>query len=238
MKRVQSVLDEQSEGSLPDRGVMILGFSQESEAREAGMKKGDVIVEYGGIGDLTTERLITLSATTNPEEASTRVVFLRDNQRHSVEFAPGPLGISAMDSTMHIPWEMRTVQDDIRRAVRRIRRVYLVLSVMASIAAFSHLLEWKGIWDVLPDVLLGTLYGLVYVGLRFRKEWVVTLILIFSALSCLGLLLLVMSPADGIRMILGKVFCLALFLFFAYNIMFFRRARVRMFFGNKGTLVF
>ncbi|MFH1113532.1 MAG: PDZ domain-containing protein [Pseudomonadota bacterium] len=238
MKKVQSALEKQSGDRLLERGVLILGFSPESAAQKAGMKKGDVIVEFGGIGDLTTESLASLTATTNPEETGTRAVFLRDDQDYSVELPPGPLGISAMDSTTQVPSEMRTAQDKIRRAVRRIQRVYLVFSVAAFLMVLSHLMEWKGIWDVLPGLSFGILYGLVYVGLRYRKEWVVTLILIFSAVSCLRFFILVMSPGENIRMMLAKVFGLALLLFFAYNIMFFRRARVRMLFGDKGTLVF
>jgi hypothetical protein len=46
-----------------------------------------------------------------------------------------------------------------------------------------------------------------------------------------------MSPAENIQMLLAKVLSLAMLLFFAYNIIFFRRARVRMLFGDEGTLV-
>ena len=142
MKKVQPALEKQSGNYLPDKGVLILGFSPESPAEKAGIEKGDVIVEYGGIGDLTTDALTTLTATTNPKGTDTLVVFVRDQQEYSVELPPGRLGISAMDSTTHVPAEMRTTQDKIRRAIRRIRRVYLVLSVAGFLMALSPLLEW------------------------------------------------------------------------------------------------
>jgi S1-C subfamily serine protease len=124
MKNLQSEPDRQSEDRPLDKGVLILGFRPESTTEKGGMKKGDVIVKYGGIGDLTTESLTALAAATNPKGTNTRVVFLRDHREYSVELPPGPLGISAMDSTMHVPLEVRTAQDKTRRTVRAIRSVY------------------------------------------------------------------------------------------------------------------
>lgn len=238
MKNLQSSPDEQSEDHLLAKGVLIRGFRPGSTAQAAGMKKGDVIVKYGGIGNLTTESLAAFTATTNREKTSTRVAFLRDCQEHSVELPPGPLGISAMDTSMQGSSQLRMAQFKIESVVQTIQRIYLTFAVLASLSLLSHLLESAGVVEVLKPVLVGTLYGLVYFGLRNRKEWVIALVLILSALNCVPCFLVIMRPAEDIKTLLARILGFLLLLFFAYNIMFFRRAHVRTLFGDKGTLVF
>ena len=82
------------------KGVSILGFSSESIARKAGMQKGDLIIEYDGVGHLTTDRLASLTGTTGPPRTQPRVIFVRDGREHFLAVAPGSLGISAMDTTI------------------------------------------------------------------------------------------------------------------------------------------
>jgi CAAX protease family protein len=82
------------------KGVSLIGLSPESRAEKAGMQKGDVIIEYDGEGNLTTEKLAALIVTTTLKGPQPRVVFVRDGREHSLEVAPGSLGISAMDTTI------------------------------------------------------------------------------------------------------------------------------------------
>lgn len=81
------------------------------------------------------------------------------------------------------------------------------------------------------------IYWVIYFGLRHRKEWVITLVLISSALNCIFCFFHIMQPAEDVKTLIGKVFGLLLLLFFAYNIVFFRRSQVREVFADKDTLV-
>jgi hypothetical protein len=83
------------------QGVSVLGFNPESSARDAGMEKDDVIIEYAGFRGLTVENLPSFVAKANPKLVQAHVVFLRDGHAHSVALPPGPLGISAVDATTH-----------------------------------------------------------------------------------------------------------------------------------------
>lgn len=87
------------------RGVMVIDLSPKSDARKAGLQKGDVIVEYNGVRDLTVERLIGLTSVTKKEKAKPLVVFVRDGNEYSVRTAPGLLGISVMDTVVKGPFK-------------------------------------------------------------------------------------------------------------------------------------
>jgi hypothetical protein len=219
-------------------GVSILGFSTESSAKAAGMEKGDLIIECDGVGNLTTEKLTALTATTKPAGSETRVVFLRDGKEHSVTLPPGPLGISAMDATIQGSAGLKVARDRIERIVRIIQRVYLAIAVLLILGVPSALISASGFGHVLQDVLFVALYGAAYFGLRHRREWATTLVLIVSAFSCISGVVNVIQPAGEIKELIVKVFFFLWLLFFAYQIVFFRRTDVRGLFGDKGTLVF
>ncbi|MEW6406259.1 MAG: hypothetical protein AB1649_31115 [Chloroflexota bacterium] len=89
------------------KGVSLIRFGQDSVAEKAGMQKGDVIIEYDGVGNLTIETLPAL--TTKPRLAGTKVhvTFWRRNSKYSLTLPAGPLGISAIDATIHGPLKKR-----------------------------------------------------------------------------------------------------------------------------------
>ncbi len=82
------------------KGVSILGFRQEATAGKAGLEKGDIIVEYDGVTDLTTEKLATLTAAMPPNVFEVLLVFSREGQENSIMVPSGSLGISAMDTAI------------------------------------------------------------------------------------------------------------------------------------------
>ena len=92
--------------SIPDaasvKGVMILDFTPKSDAKKAGLTRGDIIIEYEGTGDLTTDKLLALTGRTKKDKARPVVVFVRDGQEYSVRVAPGILGISVMDTVVRV----------------------------------------------------------------------------------------------------------------------------------------
>lgn len=219
-------------------GISILGFGPDSSALAAGMEKGDLIIEYNGIGNLTTEKLTALTAATKPAGTETRVVFLRDGKEHSVALPQGPLGISAMDATIQGSAGSKIARDKIESIIRIIQKVYFVIALLPILFAPVALAKSSGIGHVVQDVLFAILYGCAYFGLRRRREWAIPLVLIVSAFGCFSGLIGLVQPAADIKALLGKIFFLLWFFFSAYQIAFFRRADVRALFGDKGTLIF
>jgi hypothetical protein len=82
------------------QGVQILGFAATSSAKEAGMQKGDVIIEYDGERNLTTDALSLLTGRAKAERIRVNVTFMRGDQLDVVRLPSGSLGISAMDTTI------------------------------------------------------------------------------------------------------------------------------------------
>ncbi len=82
-------------------GVSIVRFNPDSAAENAGMQKGDVIIEYDGVGNLTIESLPALTTKPRPEGTSIPVAFLRRGLKHSVTLPAGSLGISAINVRRH-----------------------------------------------------------------------------------------------------------------------------------------
>ncbi len=85
---------EKSDSAARQRGDLLLtGFRSSVSVRiqrlRSGNGKGDVIIEYNGLGDLTTEKLTDLTATTRAAGRETRVVFLREGHEHSLKLPPG-----------------------------------------------------------------------------------------------------------------------------------------------------
>ncbi len=81
------------------KGVSVVGFTAESIAEKTGMEKGDVIIEYDGVRDLTTEKLATLTVLARPK-AIVRAVLVRTGQEQTLSLPSGPLGISAIEATI------------------------------------------------------------------------------------------------------------------------------------------
>jgi hypothetical protein len=90
----------QDQDRLLAQGVQILGFAATSSAKEAGMQKGDVIIEYDGERNLTTDALSLLTGRAKAERIRVNVTFMRGDQLDVVRLPSGSLGISAMDTTI------------------------------------------------------------------------------------------------------------------------------------------
>lgn len=86
----------------PEKGVLILGLRPESSSEKAGLRTGDVIIQYDGVGDLTREKLAGLTAATRPQDSQVPVVFVREGQKRTLPLSPGSLEIQSMDTTTQI----------------------------------------------------------------------------------------------------------------------------------------
>ncbi|WP_041285873.1 hypothetical protein [Desulfomonile tiedjei] len=210
-------------------GILILGFSPESSAREAGMQEGDVIVQYRGIGDLTVDKLTALTTGITYKGIGSRVVYLRNGSKYSVILPQGPLGISATNTLIEDP-------SNVMNVLQKIQKTYLFIGIVC-IIGLPVLIVRSETWTILSGVFVATVYWAIYFGLRYRRGWVIILILIFSALSGVSCFFNIMQPAQDLKSLISKFFGFLLFLFFAYNLIFFRRKEVRQVFSDKDTLV-
>jgi formylglycine-generating enzyme required for sulfatase activity len=91
----------------PVLGVKILDFTPKSDARKAGLRRGDVIVEYHGARNLTSTKLIALTAESKRTRTRPIVVFVRDGYEHAVRVNAGFLGITIVNTRVKGPFKRR-----------------------------------------------------------------------------------------------------------------------------------
>jgi len=133
------------------------------------------------------------------------------------------------------------LQDDkIEKILTWLQRVYLVLIILNGASLLFQLVDFEqSKLREIDETAIGlAMYWGVYVGLRSRRSWAITLVLITSAFGFFSSFCKIIDPAGDILALIGKVFsCLFLF-FFGYQIIFFRKREVRLFFGTKGQVLF
>ena len=132
----------------------------------------------------------------------------------------------------------KTEEGRIEEIVLRIQKVYLALAILGVIATLSSIFGQSSLREISEDFVFLILLWIIYFGLRRRRSWIIPLVLIMSAYSCIRILFVIFQPADDIMMLLSKILGGLLFLFFAYQINFFRKPGVRLFFGAKGHELF
>jgi formylglycine-generating enzyme required for sulfatase activity len=89
------------------QGLKILTFSPKSDGKDAGLEKGDVIVEYKGVRDLTAARFLALTAETKKRREKPTLVFVRDGYEYSITTLPGFLGVAVINTRIKGPFKKR-----------------------------------------------------------------------------------------------------------------------------------
>jgi hypothetical protein len=84
-------------------GVKVLGFTPKSDGKKAGLAIGDVIIEYQGVRELTSEKLLSLTGQTRKKKEKTTLVVVREGLEHSVRVNSGSLGISVVNAKVKAP---------------------------------------------------------------------------------------------------------------------------------------
>jgi hypothetical protein len=123
----------------------------------------------------------------------------------------------------------------------RIRKLYFVFVCIGTLDTIFNLLgmsenlqkgeHWQGIINTL-------LYLVLYVGIRIKAKWFIPLVLIASAWLMLSTFLTSFQPALDIRGLFAKAFGILLLLFLAYQMHFFSKREVKIYFGLEGTILF
>lgn len=104
------------------RGLVVLDVSGKSDAAKAGMRKGDVILEYNGIRELTAETFTEAAAATKQEKTRPVVVFVRDGVEYSVRIGPGFSGITVSETFVKGPFKRPTPPAEKQREQERNKR--------------------------------------------------------------------------------------------------------------------
>ena len=128
--------------------------------------------------------------------------------------------------------------------VNKLQNVYLFLvcleifsfiwELLGSLREYDRIESSKGLEEILIFFINLTLY----LGLRFRKKWVVPFALLISAFGVFTTLLFILSPAESSQLILAKIFGVLFLLFYGYQLRFFTKPEVRKFFQSEGLVVF
>lgn len=126
----------------------------------------------------------------------------------------------------------------IEKLVVRIQRIYIALVILVCLGTLLKYFRYSSIQGYFEHVLLAFWFALAYFGLKQKKEWVIPLILVFSALSSFAEIVNFLSPALNIKMLFDKILDGLLLFFFAYQIMFFSKREVRLFFGDKSHIFY
>jgi hypothetical protein len=110
-----------------------------------------------------------------------------------------------------IQTDAQIVNDRIKRRISVVQKIYLVIIIFI---------------------------GLIYYGIKFKKSWVVHYTLIISAFSCFWYFLCIIYPAKSVYELFSKVIYCLLLLFFGYQLKFFRKKEINLFFKTKGQILF
>jgi hypothetical protein len=130
--------------------------------------------------------------------------------------------------------------EQIARRIKIVRSVYLVyvcfgvFAIMTIIFGSSEGSPPKegGEWLL---VIWASLF--TYYGLRKRRDWVLPLLHILSAIMLVGSLIIVLSPAQDLPSLLGKTPCVGFALFSIYQIYLFQKQEVKDFLGTDGKVI-
>jgi hypothetical protein len=123
----------------------------------------------------------------------------------------------------------------------RFRKVYIALlcigtlTVISDILGVSENVSKSETWQAVINLLL---YLIIYAGLRLKTKWLIPLALISSAWFLMSTFLSTLQPVVDIPGLIAKVLGMIFFLFFAYQMHFFSKREVKIYFGTEGTVFF
>ena len=124
------------------------------------------------------------------------------------------------------------------KTILRLQKIYLALAILGVLGALSELFGQPSLREISEDFVFLLVFWGVYFGLRRRRSWVIPLVLITSAFSCIRFLFFILQPAVDVMMLLSKILACLLLLFFAWQIVSFLKPELRLLFGDKDQVLF
>lgn len=121
-------------------------------------------------------------------------------------------------------------ENKIRSIISFLRWFYLLVAIIGFLSIAGYYVLNKKILAV--DAIYLFVNIIFFIGLRYRKPWVVPLILLFSSI---GLINHFLTFPTTVLLIIVKVLAMALDVFLIY---FCTKKEVRVYFGTKGIFLF
>lgn len=122
-----------------------------------------------------------------------------------------------------------------------VRRVYLTLTILALAGVLFSLLNlslFNSTKDKIDSFVAAPFYLVIYIGLEGKKSWIIPFVLIVAAFGLFREFLFMLHPSEATKDITGKIVHLFMFAFFWYQLQFFSKSAVKIFFGSKGLVFF
>ena len=128
----------------------------------------------------------------------------------------------------------------IERILTRLRKIYLVLVILDCITLPFALIDFdQSNFRLIGESAISLVINLgAYIGLRRRRSWVIPLVLVTSAFGCFVNFCVIINPADDALALAVKILRSLLLFFYGYQLSFFPKRQVRLFFGAKGQVLF
>ena len=129
-------------------------------------------------------------------------------------------------------------QGEIQKSISWIQKIYLTLLIIFFLRTLAILWKEPIYKETYDDLISMFVFGTAYYGPLRKRSWVIPLILIASAYSIFWRFVDLLQPANDFSMLISKFLGVLLIFFFAYQIIFFRKNEVNLYFGARGRLIF
>ena len=123
---------------------------------------------------------------------------------------------------------------------RRIQKFYLILLCFVIIDLVSRIPDIKNSvisQNWLEHAITLSTTTCIYIGLKTRAKWTVPLILFISAYGLFKAYLIGIQPTEGVMDLVYKCIAVLLVIFSTYQLIFFTKKEVKLFFNVRGTIV-
>lgn len=123
---------------------------------------------------------------------------------------------------------------------KRIQKFYLLLVCLGIISLVSHIPDIKESilrQDWLESAITLIIFICIYIGLRTRAKWIVPLILLYSAYGLFSAYTNGIQPAENVKDLVHKCVEVLYVIFYVYQIIFFKKKEVKLYFNVKGTII-
>lgn len=137
--------------------------------------------------------------------------------------------------------------DRILKIAGRIRKVFYIFACMGILVMTFGLIElYEGKHPhIVEDMIFTITFLFLYIGLKYRKKWFIPLVLISSTYLFLNMvfhiILHIHQPVSNVSTfgtLISKIFSMFLLIFSFYQMNFFSRPEVKIYFGSKNEIFF